>query len=139
MKILKSMLLIIAATFLTACIKNMTEADYIQKTKLFHANYNSDNHYVNFRVLKKNTGMSASESDYQEVFEFVKSRLGTMKRTQLLNVNFTQTTSSGEKLVRLSLDSHFELGVAKEFFYFSESGALYRHEIYSENLLNRDA
>ncbi|MCS4292954.1 type IV pilus biogenesis protein CpaD/CtpE [Comamonas sp. BIGb0152] len=138
MNILKSVLLIIIAAFLAACTKNMTEDDYIEKTKLFHANYNSGKHYINIRILQKNTGMDASESDYQETFEFVKSRLGAMRSTTLLNANFTQTTSSGEKLVRLSLDSHFELGVAKEFFYFSESGTLYRHEIYSEKLLNRD-
>lgn len=92
----------------------------------------------NYKILKKNAGMSALQADYERSFIFVKSRLGNFKSVTLLNVNFAQTTSTGKKLIRVSFDSEFELGVAKEFFYFSESGNLYRHEIFSKNFLDKE-
>lgn len=123
---------------LIACTKTISEDDFIKKAQDFHVNYNESNYYKNYRILKKNSGMSALQADYERSFVFVKSRLGNFKSVTLLNVNFAQTTSTGKKLIRVSFDSEFELGVAKEFFYFSESGDLYRHEIFSKNFLDKE-
>lgn len=123
---------------LIACTKTISEDDFIKKAQDFHVNYNENNYCKNYKILKKNSGMSALQADYERSFIFVKSRLGNFKSVTLLNVNFAQTTSTGKKLIRVSFDSEFELGVAKEFFYFSESGDLYRHEIFSKNFLDKE-
>lgn len=123
---------------LDGCSISTSEAEFIKKAEVFHNNFNNDRHDINYEILKKNSGMSASKDDYVKTFSFVKSRLGNLKSVKLLNVNFSQTTFAGEKLVRVSFDSYFDLGVAKEFFYFSEPGDLYRHEIYSKNLLDNE-
>lgn len=114
--------------------KNNTKA-LIENADIFHHNYNSGNYEANYKWLIKFSKMTVSLEQYNKDFQYIKSKLGDFKESTIQNINFDQTTESGQKLVRISFESKFSNGVGKEFFYFGENNEFYRYELFSDNLL----
>ncbi|QNP47366.1 hypothetical protein [Diaphorobacter aerolatus] len=135
MRLFKYFIALMLLISITACNDEDNLNNMKRHVNAFHENYNSGNYEANYKWLTKYSGMTVSLDQYERDFQYIKSKLGDFKESNIQNINFDQTTKDGRKLVRISFDSKFSNGIGKEFFYFGERNEFYRYELFSDNLL----